>query len=214
VENFAKETLGLINLLLTGFLAAWVFYALTSYARPDKFERVIQALIFTLFTQPLSYLVQWSLLAAGGWKSVAPWTKESETLVAAVSGVVVGAVFSFYANNDKIHRVLRLVGLTRESSFPSEWFGAFLNGVTYVVLHLKDERRIYGWLMEWPSEPGKGHFQLVQTAWLIDNQEVEMTGVESVLIGAEDVKLVEFMKRSWEGNHDKKGIEPTASATA
>ena len=67
-----------------------------------------------------------------------------------------------------------------------------------MVLHLNDERRIYGWPMEWPTEPNKGHFVLREASWLLeDNTQVPLEGVESILIDASSVELVEFMEKTW-----------------
>jgi hypothetical protein len=73
-----------------------------------------------------------------------------------------------------------------------------LKNVTYVVLHLKDERRLYGWPIEWPSVPDRGHFLLVQASWLKDTEEIPIKGVKSILIDVNDVRWVEFMEKTWE----------------
>jgi hypothetical protein len=41
MERIVPEALALLQLLLPGFLAAWVFYAFTSYRKPSEFERII-----------------------------------------------------------------------------------------------------------------------------------------------------------------------------
>ena len=56
-----------------------------------------------------------------------------------------GIIFSYFVNNDKFHRIFRLLGVTRETAYPSEWFGAFVENETFVVLHLEGERRLYDW---------------------------------------------------------------------
>ncbi len=47
MELASKELVGIISYLLPGFLAAWIFYGLTAHPKPQPFERVVQALIFT-----------------------------------------------------------------------------------------------------------------------------------------------------------------------
>ncbi|MFN0301097.1 MAG: DUF6338 family protein [Burkholderiales bacterium] len=204
----AKETIALAQYLLPGFLAAWIFYGLTSHPRPDQFERVVQALIFTLITQAIVFLEKSTLLAIGQYWKVGTWTADSEVVCATITAGLLGAVFAYFANNDGFHRLARRLGITRETSFPSEWFGAFLKNVTYVVLHLKDDRRLYGWPNEWPSEPKRGHFILVQASWLTEDVgkpvEKPITGVESVLVNVEDVKWVEFMHKTWEQRNEPK----------
>ncbi len=53
--------------------------------------------------------------------------------------------------------------------------------------------------MEWPTEPTSGHFRLTNAAWLDDeNKEIPLDGNESILISANQVKMVEFLKNTEE----------------
>lgn len=65
------------------------------------------------------------------------WNEESDLIAATITAFLLGALFSYLANTDRFHRIVRRLGITRETSFPSEWFGAFLKNITYIVLHLK-----------------------------------------------------------------------------
>ena len=50
--NWASgEVVGVLTFLLPGFVAAAVFYSLTSHPKPDAFDRVVQALIFLITYQ-------------------------------------------------------------------------------------------------------------------------------------------------------------------
>jgi hypothetical protein len=51
MELPSSDLLDLFMKLLPGFLAAAAFHALTPYPKRDVFERVVAALIFTLFAQ-------------------------------------------------------------------------------------------------------------------------------------------------------------------
>jgi hypothetical protein len=75
------------------------------------------------------------------------------------------------------------------------------------VLHLKDGRRIFGWPLQWPSDPTAGYFELVESKWLqgatVDDRSAEKgtqnaastaTVVDSILVPAVDVKMVEILK--------------------
>jgi uncharacterized integral membrane protein len=199
METFANDFVALLQYLLPGFVSAWIFYSFTSYPKPSQFERVVQALIFTLFVQVLVFLVQNVLVFAGGKFPIFQWNSNSNLVWSIISAIILGVVFSYYANNDRIHKKLRAIGFTRESSYASEWFGAFINNVTYVVLHLDDDRRLYGWPIEWPTEPNKGHFVLTDASWLTeDGSEIFLKAVENIMIDAQHVKIVEFLKKTWE----------------
>lgn len=213
MENLTADIVSLLRYLLPGFLAAWIFYGFTSYTKPSQFERVVQALIFTLIVQSVANCFQNIFLWMGKFYVAGEWNEQSILITSIISAVVVGFVFALFANTDKFHYLARTLGITRETSYPSEWYGVFSKNVTYVVLHLNDERRIYGWPTEWPSEPGKGHFSLEQASWLVDGKENPIVGVKFMLLQAEDVKWVEFMNTTWENSNGQEIIESTTSTT-
>ena len=215
MEQLAPTVVALLQFLLPGFLAAWVFYAFTSYRKPSEFERVIQALIFTLLTKTLTTLLRVAMLAAGKRISVGTWSEESEWLAATAIAFLLGVLFSYLANTDRFHSVVRRLGITRETSFPSEWFGAFLKNITYVVLHLKDERRLYGWPIDWPSSPDFGHFVLVQPSWLDGEEQMPITGVSCIVVSVKDVRWVEFLEKTWEKQDvQQEELQPSSSDSA
>jgi hypothetical protein len=202
MENFAKDLITALQYLLPGFISAWVFYGFTSYPKPSQFERTVQALIFTMFIQAIVYAEKTSFFLLGRYVYIATWNESSFLICSIVSAVLFGFALSYFANNDNFHKFFRKIGITRETSYASEWFSAFLNNVTYIVLHLEDERRLYGWPLEWPSEPRKGHFLLTDVSWLDEEKEIPITGVNTILVDAKDVKWVEFMKKTWERKNE------------
>lgn len=205
MENFTKEIISILSYLLPGFVTAWIFYSLTSYPRPSQFERVIQALIFTLFVQFFVYLFKCLLLYLGAnYWIVGLWDKSSDLTWSIIIAVTLGLIFSYFANNDKLHRFFRRLGITKETSFPSEWFGTFTQEVTFVVLHFHDGRRLYGWPKEWPSDPTSGHFLITDPSWLDGEKEILIERVDNILVNVTDIKWVEFIKNTWDKNNVKK----------
>ena len=197
------DLVSLLQYLLPGFLAAWIFYGFTSHPKPSQFDQVVQALIFTLIVQAGIFCLQKVVSVIGSFWTIGQWNEQSTLLASIFSAVIVGFLFAYFSNNDRIHAFARKLGITKETSFPSEWFGVFSKKVTFVVLHLNDERRIYGWPREWPSDPVRGHFSLEQASWLAEGAETPLTGVDSVLIKALDVRWVEFMEKTWERQDGK-----------
>ena len=210
MEGNATDLIPLLQYLLPGFLAAWIFYGFTSHPKPSQFEQVIQALIFTPIVQGSVFCARQALLAMGSVWSMGSWDEQSGVLASIPCATVVGFIFAYFANNDRVHALARRLGITKETSFPSEWFGVFSKKVAFIVLQLNDDRRIYGWPIEWPSDPERGHFSLVQASWLDEEAETPLTGVDSVLVKATDVRWVEFMEKTWEGDD---GQESTKSTT-
>jgi hypothetical protein len=147
----------------------------------------------------------------GSWVTLGWWSKKVELGAATLTAVAIGLLFSYIANSDRFHKIARRFKITRQTSYPSEWFGVFLQNVTYVVLHLKDEGRLYGWPREWPSSPTAGHFQLEEVSWLDGENELPIRGVSSVLVNVKDVKWVEFLGKTWESTDVKEGIKSTTA---
>jgi hypothetical protein len=206
MEKFTEGLITALQYLLPGFISAWVFYGFTSYPKPSQFERIVQALIFTMFIQAIVYVEKAALLFFGRYIYIATWNESSSLMWSIICAILFGVVLSYFANNDKFHKVFRKIGITRETAYASEWFSAFLNNVTYIVLHLEDERRLYGWPLEWPSEPRNGHFLLTDVSWLDEAKEIPITGVDNILVDVKEVKWVEFMKKTWEGENEQERI--------
>ena len=193
----SSEIVSVLLFLLPGFVAASVFYSLTSYPKPNEFGQVIQALVFTMVGQTIAWAVLYILEILTG-NSVL----RAEGLgiaVSVLSAVIFALVVVYVSNNDTLHGLLRRIGLTRESSYPSEWYETFVqNDDCYIVLHLKDERRLFGWPEEWPSSPDRGHFRIIEAEWINEGGDTltseEKTEIFAIVISMEDVKMVEFIK--------------------
>ena len=131
-----NELQTLLTILLPGFVTAAILYLFTSFSKPSPFERVIQALVFSFVINAIAGLLEWLSLLESVPKIV---------LYFALA-ILLGVIVVYATNHDWLYRFLRLFRFTRETSFPSEWYSAFArNKKAYVVLHLKGERRFYGW---------------------------------------------------------------------
>ena len=85
-----------------------------------------------------------------------------------------------------------------------------------MVLHLKDNRRFFGWPSEWPSDPERGHFRVTEGQWLTDEHEItdspdandserEHEDVFELLIPVSEVAMVEFVHTESNGNRGNHG---------
>lgn len=193
-EEITIEAIQFIRYLLPGFLAAWVFYGLTSHSKPSQFERVVQALIFTFIIQIFIPGAKWLLEAIGKYIPLGSWDSAAEGLTSFFLALIFGAVLAYLANNDTIHGWLRKIGFTTRTSHPSEWFYVLSDKVMFVILHLNDGRRLYGWPKEWPIESDKGQFYIMMPSWIeADGNQINLPQLDGILINAVDVKWVEFV---------------------
>ena len=185
----SSEVVSVLVFLLPGFVAASVFHSLTSHPEPGIFDRFIQALVFTVIVNAIIVGISLfeNITLDESWIPV----------LAVLISVMLALMTVYWSNNDTMHGILRRLGITKETSYPSEWYSTFwrLNDC-YVVLHLKGERRLYGWPEEWPSQPDRGHFRISDGEWLVkdENGKISTTEVSTILIPANDVEMVEFIK--------------------
>ena len=193
-EGLTKDLIALLLYLLPGFITAWVLHGLTAFPKPSRFEQTVQALIFTVFVQGGLVGIRQGLLFSSRWLRLGTWNSDVSLVWSCVVAVGLGLFLAWCSNNDIVHRLLRRLGVTRETSYPSEWFSTFARRNTWVVLHLKGDRRLYGWPEEWPSSPKDGHFSIQEAEWLGDkNERTPLSRVWSILIPVSDVEMVEFM---------------------
>ncbi len=207
----SSEVINVLAFLLPGFVAAAIYYSLTSHPKPSAFERIIQALIFTAVIQAITALLPDSLPSPEvDIGADAPWDPVWPVVIAVIVAFIVVTV----VNYDLAHGLLRRLRVTRENAYASEWYSAFNRhrGLP-VVLHLVGKRRLYGWAEEWPSHPGEGHFRIVEGEWL-DSEEESSAGTadassleeeggqeedEPVVVGTlipfGEVEMVEFVSR-------------------
>lgn len=190
--NWASgEVVGVLTFLLPGFVAAAIFYSLTSHPKPDVFDRVVQALIFTVIGNAITTAFVFWVRSPN---ENARWLESWEPLLSILVAVALALLASHASNRDSVHRILRRLGVTKETSYPSEWYSAFSrHGDCYVVLHLNGQRRLYGWPEEWPSHPEEGHFRIAEGEWLVDDERIPAEGVTAILIPASEVEMVEFL---------------------
>ncbi|WP_182629850.1 DUF6338 family protein [Pantoea hericii] len=210
MEAVSGDLFKILMLLLPGFLTAWIFHAFTAYPKPSQFERVIQALIFTVFVQASIHLVKPVALWIGGFHSFGSWDSTTTTFWSYVNAFVLGIAFSSLANNDKFHALMRLCKVTKQTSYHCEWFGTFNSNITHVILHLTDDRRIFGWPEEWPADPEKGQFLLRNPSWVTESGYVDMPTVKFIMFKASDIKWVEFMQDNPEVIYVEKDSESSS----
>lgn len=197
-----------IQSLVSGFVACWIFYAMTAHQKPTATEQGIQALIFTAFIQVAVAIAKGLAYLIGKIPhcNFGPWPKECDLATGLLFGIVFGFSLAVAANRDFPFCHFRKWKLTKKHTFPSVWYHKFndTSWSPWAVLHInpgkdspRESCRLTGWITEWPDDSKMGHFVVMQAAWLMDNgQIIELNNVESVMISAAEVEMVEFLKRT------------------
>lgn len=186
------ELIQVLQYVLPGLFAAAIFYLVTPYKRPPPFEQVVQAMVFTLLIQVATFVEQQFALLVGRSFSLGHWTEQSEFAANFINALLLGGGIGYIGSSYKARSWLyRFSG--KMSLDASEWFAAFEKNERFVVLQLKDGRRLFGWPKQWPSDPNEGHLLMMRVSWLTGKTKVRAKGVDSLLIAAQDVKWVEFL---------------------
>ena len=199
MEYITGDFINLLNFLLPGFITSFLFYSLTSFPKKSTFELIVMALIYTIAINSIVEVLGWGFIAIGkNYISIAEWTSTIRVLWSIFFAILLGLLLAYLYNNDKLHKILRRLKITNQTSYPSEWYGTFSETKLYVVLHLSDRRRIMGWPLEWPSSTKNGHFILQDAAWLIEEEgtkkTIELNNVEKIMLDVTNINMVEFIK--------------------
>ncbi|GAB5513736.1 DUF6338 family protein [Rhodopirellula baltica] len=209
-----SELVNAIYQLLPGFVSAWIFFGLTAHPKPQPFERVIQALIFTLIAEALAQLTGIGLIRVvehEGVPSFGQWTSELAFVYKVGYAILLGLAFASCANTNFLHSWLPDF-VTKRTSYPSEWFSAFDRTKSYVYLHLHDGTRLYGWPEEWPDGAESGHFVLVRPEWILpDNVRVPLPLTERFVLSVSEVRFIEFEKDECELDENAEAATQAAS---
>ena len=187
----SSEAVSVLIFLLPGFVAAGVFHSLISNPKPSGIEVIVRAFVFTVIVHVIARLIDWSISAI---ESNGPQNETWQIVILVVVSILLG-LFSAYAwNNDFFHKPLRNLNITRQSSYQSAQYSAFaFHRNCFVVLHLRGERRLYGWPREWPSRSDDQHFLIEDCEWLDDGERKPIEGVSHILVPSAEIEMIEFL---------------------
>lgn len=195
-----SEALVVLTFLLPGFVSAAVFHSLTPHLRPTGVERLIQALMFTAVVQGLltGALLIGGVFSQVAFSSIGDWSPATgrflpDIFLSLPLAVAVSVLAAYFVNHDTLHKLLRRIGLTRETSYPSDWYLVFSEiHPQYVILHLTGQRRLYGFPEHWPNLSTEGHFHISEAEWLVDDPNEGNVPANVMLIPASEVEMVQF----------------------
>ena len=190
MEDALLEKLPLLQYIFAGLVMSWIFYGLVPHKKPDQFERIVQALVYTamigLLATPINDLLP---------------EKIPDNIVIFSLAVFLGILFAICANNNIPHRWVtkKWPWITSQSTWASSFEEAFQSRrKRFIVLLLKDGRRIYGWPRYWPNYPGEDCFILTEYRWLPgegdkSNHDTISICRNDILIDYKYVHMIEFI---------------------
>lgn len=193
-----KDLFPVLLFLLPGFVSVGIVEVLCVRKAKDVFGRIVEALIFTMLNLAC-FLLSRALLESIPWVKFDHdefFTTGNVTLMA-VCAICIGVIFAAEINNEWLLSVLNnKLHLTRKTAKPSTWNETWTHAQKFVVVHLDDGRRIYGWPTFYSDEPEERALFLEDASWLDeDNRLINEDSPISILLDKHSgIKLVEFLE--------------------
>ena len=152
----STQIIDVLLFLLPGFMVAEIFYLLTVRPKPNTFERIVQALIFTVVIRAIIWILTWAGSPAF-W--IDKWGDDVTVTVSVMVAFLLGLGLSYASNKNVHNKCLSSLGAIQTPSHPSEWYSAFSrNANRWVILHMKDELVSTAGLWSGPESRIKGIF--------------------------------------------------------
>jgi hypothetical protein len=191
-----SDLIPILLFLLPGLVSTGVVNALVIRKPKDVFDKVVEALIFTMFNLALFVLTRWILeqFPKVHFDRDDFYSVGNISLITACS-ITLGLVIAAEMNSEWLLQKLRNWGITRKTAKPSTWIETFAQSERFVVVHLTDGRRAYGWPTFYSDTPKERAIYLESATWLDDENQPTNDPPISILLDKESgIKLVEFVE--------------------
>ena len=162
-----RELLPILVFLLPGFVSSGIVEMLVVRKSRETFDKCVEALIFTTINLAVFFIARWllELIPHVHFGKDNYFTAGNLTLMTA-SSVAIGIVCANEATNEHIFKRLRDRRITRKTLKVSTWNETFVSEQRWVIVHLKDDRRIYGWPLFYADDPADRAIYLQPASWL------------------------------------------------
>ncbi|SRR5712692_2349373 len=195
------EALGVLLVLLPGFLCARVVRSLCPRPQQTELDKIIEALLYSFLVYVLYALIYRSLplvLRAesqdGGKRysvEANPWLLLLLTAVALALALGVG----FSLTNDIHGRILRRLRFTQSTFKISVWSDTFHSYGQYVLVELRDRRTVLGWVRFYSDAPEESSLFLADAAWIgSDGKRTKIDGPGILLTKDAGILSIAFLK--------------------
>jgi hypothetical protein len=195
------EALGILLILLPGFASAYLVQLLAARRKQSEFDKVIEALIFSLvlylFTLPFfgySLPIAWhsgDVKHPDAWQIFIVWP---HLLTLAILAVVMGALYAHSINHNWLTAPFRWFKISERSARSSVWNDVFSDLKGIVQVELSDGRSVIGWIRKYSDEDDADALFLDEAAWIdSDGKEVPIHGPGILLTKNLGIKYVMFL---------------------
>ncbi|MBM4306305.1 MAG: hypothetical protein FJ123_06155 [Deltaproteobacteria bacterium] len=188
-------------LLLPGFVSLLVERSMLFQPKDTALFSTIKALVYSF--------LNYTIFSFTGLQVTSRWAAIAMLVIAIITGLLIG-----YSKSKDWHMELaRKFGLTRTTARPSVWLDIFQDKYSegtgpYVIVFLKDGRRIYGWPEYYANEYSNGPILfLTKAGWLYNDgvQEKEIQIPDpGILINGSQIIHIQFYRPAGKGAQNAK----------
>jgi hypothetical protein len=199
------EALGILLLLLPGFLCAYIAQRLAARRDRTELDKVVQAVIFSFvlymatwpffgYTLPLT----WKMQGDGSFQIVVQYP---HLLVLFLGSVLLGILYAANINYDWLLTLLRNIHVTERTARSSIWNDTFLSAGGFVQVDMKDGRRVTGWVRDYSDDASDCAVFLEDAAWILqDGSEIVIEGPGILLTKESVIQSVAFLDWKTKGD--------------
>lgn len=198
--QLSYDALNILLFLCPGLLITVVIRLLVYRKESGMFETIVSALLWSL-------LVYAALTAIGRDAAVQlTETKRGDTTYRGIVfnpsaigwmlclAALVAALTAFALNRDWFGKFLRWTGISSQSGRATIWLDVFAEYRKFVVVHLSDERRVFGWVLHYSNSGDDGYIYLHEPRWIdAENRWID-TGSHGIFFVKRDlIDFIEFL---------------------
>ena len=165
-----NDLLPVLLFLLPGFVSAGIVGLLAVRKPVEPFSRVIEALIFTMLNLVLFTVIKRLVTKVCHMKlDEKDFFTAGNLLILSACALAIGLAWSYEANNQRLFSFLRKCKITQKTTKPSVWVDILTRNRKFVIVDLKNGRRVYGWPAAFSEEASERSIYLEQATWLLDD---------------------------------------------
>ena len=196
------EALGILLLLLPGFLCALFLQAIAVRAKQSEFEKVVEALLFSsilyLVTAPLFHNtlpVRWISGQQPGYTNFTVQLNWPYLASLTAGALLLAVLYGASLNHDALHKLLRTLKLTERTSRLSVWNDTLQDiRSTFLLVELGDKRKVVGYLRYYSDDAEQASLFLEDAAWLSeDGVQVPIQGPGILLTKEAGILSISFL---------------------
>jgi hypothetical protein len=199
--EFKFEAIGVLVILLPGFLAASIKQRLAINREQNELDKIIEALLYSFVTYVV--FIAFAHTLPVGFRMETRGEKTSyfveppdigRLVLLLIIPLVLGIGMSFLTNNDLLGRLFRWMRVSRRTWRDSIWSDVFYNFGEAVQVELTDGRSVMGWLKYFSDTPEGASLFLERAAWVgSDLKPIEIKGPGILLTKESGIRSVSFL---------------------